>query len=347
MTAEAGGGQRRRVVVIGGGFGGLTVARELRRANADVTLVDRTNHHLFQPLLYQVAAGGLSEGDCASAIRGHLKRQANASVLMAEVTDVDVERRRVILDRAEPLDYDSLVVACGAETSYFGHDEWAQTSYGLKTLRDAVALRERIVSAFEEAERATDSTIRDELLTFVVVGGGPTGVEIAGQLAILARDTLKREFSRIDTARARVILVDAGDRVVPAFSEKLSAKAARALADLGVTVREHAQATAIDPGGLTVKTADGRGAHRVPDGHLGGRRARRRADRGSGASDRRRHRSGRAHRGRRRLHASRPSRDLGDRRHDVSSGARRPAAARPGDDRDSTGAPRGGGDQAR
>ena len=154
MTAEADGG-RRRVVVIGGGFGGLTVARELRRANADVTLVDRTNHHLFQPLLYQVAAGGLSEGDCASAIRGHLRRQANASVLMAEVTDLDVERRRVILDRAEPLDYDSLVVACGAETSYFGHDEWADASFGLKTLRDAVALRERIVSAFEEAERAT------------------------------------------------------------------------------------------------------------------------------------------------------------------------------------------------
>ena len=188
VTAEADGG-RRRVVVIGGGFGGLTVARELRRANADVTLVDRTNHHLFQPLLYQVAAGGLSEGDCASAIRGHLRRQANASVLMAEVTDLDVERRRVILDRAEPLDYDSLVVACGAETSYFGHDEWAEASFGLKTLRDAVALRERIVSAFEEAERASDPTLRDELLTFVVVGGGPTGVEIAGQLAILARKT--------------------------------------------------------------------------------------------------------------------------------------------------------------
>ncbi len=256
MTAEAGGG-RRRVVVIGGGFGGLTVARELRRANADVTLVDRTNHHLFQPLLYQVAAGGLSEGDCASAIRGHLRRHPNASVLMAEVTDLDLERRRVILDRAEPLEYDSLVVACGAETSYFGHDEWAESSFGLKTLRDAVALRERIVSAFEEAERAADANVRDELLTFVVVGGGPTGVEIAGQLAILAGSTLKRQFSRIDTTRARVILVDAGDRVVPAFSEKLSAKTARGLAELGVTVREHAMATAIDDGGLTVKTGEG------------------------------------------------------------------------------------------
>jgi NADH dehydrogenase len=249
--------RRRRVVVIGGGFGGLTVARELRRADADVTLVDRTNHHLFQPLLYQVAAGGLSEGDCASAIRGHFRHHSNASVLMAEVTDVDVERRRLTLDRGDPLDYDSLVVACGAETSYFGHDEWAETSFGLKTLRDAVELRGRIVSAFEEAELATDSAERDELMTFVVVGGGPTGVEIAGQLAILARHTLRHEFSRIDTTRARVILVDAGDRVVPAFSEKLSAKTAGGLAELGVTVREHAQATAIDDRGLTIKTDEG------------------------------------------------------------------------------------------
>jgi NADH dehydrogenase len=238
---EARGGRRRRVVVVGGGFGGLTVTRELRRADADVTLVDRTNHHLFQPLLYQVAAGGLSEGDCASAIRGHLRKHPNASVLLAEVTDLDLERRRVILDRAEPL----------------GYDEWAQTSFGLKTLRDAIALRERIVSAFEEAERATEPTVRDELLTFVVVGGGPTGVEIAGQLAILARSTLNRQFSRIDTTKARVILVDAGDRVVPAFSEKLSAKTARGLVELGVTVREHAQATSIDDRGLTIKTGDG------------------------------------------------------------------------------------------
>jgi NADH:ubiquinone reductase (H+-translocating) len=256
VRAEADGG-RRRVVVVGGGFGGLTVARELRRADVDVTLVDRTNHHLFQPLLYQVAAGGLSEGDCASAIRGHLSHNSNASVVMANVTDVDVERRRLTLDRGEPLDYDSLVVACGAESSYFGHDEWAETSFGLKTLRDAVELRERIVSAFEEAELAADPAERHELLTFVVVGGGPTGVEIAGQLAILAHHTLKREFSRIDTTKARVILVDAGDRVVPTFSEKLSAKTASALAGLGVTVREHAQATAIDARGLALKTDEG------------------------------------------------------------------------------------------
>jgi NADH:quinone reductase (non-electrogenic) len=248
---------RRRVVVIGGGFGGLTVARELRSADADITLVDRTNHHLFQPLLYQVAAGALSEGECASPIRGHLRHSPNASVLMAEVTDLDVERRRVILAAAEPLEYDSLVVACGAETSYFGHDEWADVSFGLKTLKDAVALRNRIVSAFEEAERATDPAAREELMTFVVVGGGPTGVEIAGQLAILARHTLRRDFSRIDTAKARVILIDAGDRVVPAFSERLSAKAAKGLGELGVTVREHAQATAIGEDGLAIKVSGG------------------------------------------------------------------------------------------
>jgi NADH dehydrogenase len=249
-------GERRRVVVIGGGFGGLTVARELRRADADVMLVDRTNHHLFQPLLYQVAAGALSEGECASAIRGHLRHRRNVGVLMDEVTDLDVERRQVILDTGEPLDYDSLVVACGAETSYFGHDEWASVSFGLKTLPDAVALRDRIVSAFEEAERAPDPATRDELMTFVVVGGGPTGVEIAGQLGILAGHTLRSDFSRIDTSKARVILIDAGDRVVPAFSDKLSAKAARGLAQLGVTVRERAMATEIDEHGLTFKVGE-------------------------------------------------------------------------------------------
>jgi NADH dehydrogenase len=257
VPPDAEGRRRRRVVVVGGGFGGLTVARELRRADVDVTLVDRTNHHLFQPLLYQVASGALSEGDCASPIRAHLRRRPNVDALLAEVAEVDVERRRLILDRGEPLDYDSLVVACGAESSYFGHDEWAETSFGLKTLRDAVALRERIVSAFEEAELATDPAVREQLMTFAVVGGGPTGVEIAGALAVLARYALKREFSRIDTTRARVILVDAGDRVLPAFSGKLSAKAARGLAELGVTVREHARATAIDERGLTLKTAGG------------------------------------------------------------------------------------------
>jgi NADH:ubiquinone reductase (H+-translocating) len=257
VTPEPDGSRRRRVVIVGGGFGGLAAAQALRDAEVDITVVDRMNHHLFQPLLYQVAAGGLSLGEVASAIRGHLKRQSNASVLMAEVTDIDVDGHHVRLDRGEPLDYDSLIVACGAATSYFGHDEWAQVSFGLKTLRDAVALRDGIFTAFEEAERATDPAVRDEWLTFVVVGGGPTGVEIAGQLAILAHYTMELDFSQIDASKARVILVDAGDRVVPAFAEDLSAKAAAELASLGVTVHEQAQATSIDAHGLTLKTPGG------------------------------------------------------------------------------------------
>jgi NADH:ubiquinone reductase (H+-translocating) len=255
MATEAG-KQRRRVVIVGGGFGGLAAAKALRGANAEVTLVDRTNHHLFQPLLYQVAAGGLSPGDCASAIRGHLKRQSNAAVLMAGVTGIDVEEKHVALDSGERLAYDSLIVACGARTSYFGHDEWEHVTCGLKTLEDAIELRDRIFSAFEEAERASDPATRDEWLTFVVVGGGPTGVEISGQLAIIAH-AMARDFSRIDATKAKVILVDAGERVVPAFSEKLSAKAAEGLASLGVTVKEGAQATSIDSGGLTLTTAGG------------------------------------------------------------------------------------------
>src|SRR5437667_1191864 len=164
MQPEPASGRRPRVVIVGGGFGGLAAAHELRRAKADVTLVDRMNHQLFQPLLYQVAAGGLAEGDCASSIRAQLRRQANATVVMAEVTDIDVDARRVTLDRGEQLDYDSLIVACGAESSYFGHDEWQDASYDLKSLADAVELRNRIFTAFEEAERATDLAARREWL---------------------------------------------------------------------------------------------------------------------------------------------------------------------------------------
>jgi len=243
------------VVIVGGGFGGLAAAKALRRADAEVTLVDRTSHHLFQPLLYQGAAGGLSEGQISSPIRMLLKRQRNASVLMAEATDLDAEGRTLGLDTGERLGYDSLILACGADTSYFGHDEWRDVSYGLKTLADVVRLRRRIFGAFEEAERATDPAAREQWLTFVVVGGGPTGVETSGVLAVLARD-LRRDFSRIDTTEARVILVDAGERVVPAFSEKLSAKAAEGLRSLGVTVREGLQATAIEETGLTVKQGE-------------------------------------------------------------------------------------------
>jgi NADH:ubiquinone reductase (H+-translocating) len=253
MPAEGTDGRRRRIVIVGGGFGGLAAARKLRNADVDVTLVDRMNHHLFQPLLYQVAAGGLSPSDCASPIRPALKRSSNTAVLMAEVTDVDAESRQVVLDHGERLDYDSLIVACGAETSYFGHDEWQDVTSGLKTLADAIDLRKRFYGAFEAAERTDDQDERAEWLTFVVVGGGPTGVEIAGELAITAH-AIKRHFRRIDTSAVRVILLDAGDRLVASFSKKLSAKVAHQLAELGVTVREGARATAIDERGVTFET---------------------------------------------------------------------------------------------
>lgn len=247
---------RRRVVIVGGGFGGFEVARRLGGADVDVTVVDRNNHLLFQPLIYAVAAGGLSAGDVASPIRWMLRRHQNTSVLMAAVTDVDVSRRQVVLDRGERIDYDNLIVACGAATSYFGNDAWANATCAMKTLDDAVNLRNHIFGAFEEAERAPDDVARDEWLTFVVVGGGPTGVEISGQLAILARHAMRRDFRRIDVRGARVILLDAGERVVAAFSERTSARAAKELADLGVTVREHALVTEVDARGVTIKIGE-------------------------------------------------------------------------------------------
>jgi NADH:ubiquinone reductase (H+-translocating) len=253
MGAEVQAGRRRKVVIIGGGFGGLTAARELKDANVDVTLVDPTSHHLFQPLLYQLACGGLSTGECASPIRAAVKRNSNTTVLMAKATGLDAERRQITLDRGETLDYDSLIVACGAETSYFGKDEWREVSCSLKTLNDAVELRNRLYSAYEEAERAEDPAEREQWLTFVVIGGGPTGVELAGELAIISRHTMKGYFNRAQPAKSRVILLDAGERVTAAFSEKLSAKVAGYLAALGVTVREGARVTAIDAQGVTVQ----------------------------------------------------------------------------------------------
>jgi NADH:quinone reductase (non-electrogenic) len=209
------------------------------------------NHHLFQPLLYQVASGELSGGDCAAPIRGMLKRQTNTTVLMAGATELDPERKTVELDTGESVSYDSLIVACGAETSYFGHDEWKDVSCGLKTLGDALDLRNRVFGALEEAERTDDESLRAEWLTFVVVGGGATGVEVAGQLAVIFHHQLKREFRRIDPQKIRVILLDAGDRVLTAFSEKLSARAGRALGKLGVDVREGACVNDVDSRGVT------------------------------------------------------------------------------------------------
>ena len=196
MPAETNGARgRRRVVIVGGGFGGLAAAHTLRHADVEVTLVDRTNHHLFQPLLYQLAAGGISEGGCAEPIRMALRRSRNTKVVMAEALDVDVGARELIIDRGERLGYDSLIVACGAQTSYFGHDEWADVSCGLKTLADAVDMRNRVYGAYEEADRATDEALRSEWLTFVVVGGGATGVEVSGVLAILASRQETKTFA--------------------------------------------------------------------------------------------------------------------------------------------------------
>jgi NADH dehydrogenase len=250
MGADAQSGRLRKVVIVGGGFGGLTAARELGGADLEVTLVDPTSHHLFQPLLYQLACGGLSTGECASPIRAAVKHSPNTTVLMAKATGLDAERRRLTLDRGETLDYDSLIVACGAETSYFGNDAWCEHTCGLKTLTDAVELRNRLYSAFEQAERAEDPAEREKWLTFVVSGGGATGVELAGELAIIAHDTMKGYFTRSDPATARVILLDAGERLTAAFNEKLSAKVAKYLAELGVTVRQGARVTGIDAEGV-------------------------------------------------------------------------------------------------
>jgi NADH dehydrogenase len=266
---------RRKVVIVGGGFGGLAAAHELRHADVDVTLVDRVHHHLFQPLLYQVACGGLSTGEIASPIRSALRRNDNTTVLMAAATGLDTERRQVELDGGERLDYDSLIVACGAHTSYFGNDAWSEVTCGLKTLADAIELRNRIYGAFERAERTSDEQERRELMTFVVIGGGPTGVEVAGELAIISKDTMSRDYARIQPRDTRVILLDAGERVVSAFSERLSRKAAKELASIGVTVRERTRVTAIDERGVSVEVmgAPKRGGtsgsgehHQAPEG---------------------------------------------------------------------------------
>ena len=245
--------REHRVVIVGGGFGGLCAARELRRPPFSVILVDRRNHHLFQPLLYQVATGGLSPANIAAPLRALLKRQPNTQVRLGEVVGFDLDARRVKLqgrpesrardsepaarDSGTELAYDSLIVAAGAGQSYFGHPEWAGLAPGLKTLEDATRIRRRVLLAFERAELEDSPERRRALLTFAVVGAGPTGVELAGALAEIARRTLEGEFRRIDPAQARVLLIEGADRVLPAFREKLSRRAARSLEQLGVSVR--------------------------------------------------------------------------------------------------------------
>lgn len=240
------------VVIIGGGFGGLEAAKALKRAPVRVTLVDRTNHHLFQPLLYQVAMAGLSPADIAAPIRAILRKQRNVTVLLAEATGVDFERRTVQLTDGE-LTYDYLILATGGRTSYFGHDEWEKFAPGLKDLDDAVEIRRRVLLAFEAAEKESDPARRQELLTFVVVGGGPTGVELAGAIAELARFALKCDFRHINPGEARVLLLEGGPRILSSFSPDLSESAVRQLTRLGVQVRTNAQVTKIDEHGVYLK----------------------------------------------------------------------------------------------
>lgn len=243
--------KRKHVVVIGGGFAGLWCVRALAKANVRITMIDRANHHLFQPLLYQVATAGLSAGDIAAPLRTILRKQANVSVRMDTVSGIDTAQRKVGLESGESINYDYLLVASGASHAYFGKEQWAAHAPGLKTLDDALAIRRRLLLAFENAEKATDPAEQDAWLSFAVVGGGPTGVELAGTLAEIARHTLRQEFRSIDPARAKIRLVEAGPRILASFPESLSKRAQAQLERLGVEVQLGAPVQEIDANGYT------------------------------------------------------------------------------------------------
>jgi NADH dehydrogenase len=246
-----------RVVIVGGGFGGLNAARELGRdPRAAVTLVDRRNFHLFQPLLYQVATGALSPGDIAQPLRSILRRNRNTTVLLGEAVGIDVERREVLMSDGGPIPYDTLVVATGARHSYFGHDDWAAHAPGLKSIDDATEIRRRILIAFEAAEREQNPARRAEWMTFVVVGGGPTGVELAGALGEISNDTLKRDFRSIHPPDARIVLVEALDRVLPPYPPDRSVSARRQLERLGVDVRTGTRVVHVDERSVRVQVGD-------------------------------------------------------------------------------------------
>jgi NADH dehydrogenase len=249
------------VIIIGGGFGGLYAAKSLKRAPVQVTLIDRRNFHLFQPLLYQVATGGLSPANIAAPLRAILKRQENVRVLLGEAIGVDVSNRRVVLSDGE-LSYDTLIIAVGVRHHYFGRNDWEELAPGLKTIEDATEIRRRVLLAFEAAERERDPERLRAWLTFVVVGGGPTGVELAGTLGEIARHTLKHDFRAINPADARIVLVEGMDRVLPPYPPTLSAKAEAALNRLGVTVRTRAMVTDIDANGVTIRC--GEQSERIP-----------------------------------------------------------------------------------
>ena len=241
-----------QVVIIGGGFAGLSAARRLAKVQCEVTIVDRYNHHVFQPLLYQVATAGLSPGDIASPIRWILRKQERLRVLLANVKRIDSAAKHVMLDGHGPLPYDYLIVAAGATHSYFGHDEWSRVAPGLKTLDDALTVRRRLLLAFEEAELEKSVERQRFLMTFVIVGGGPTGVELAGALAEIARRALRMEYDAVDPASARIVLIEAGPSILPSFPESLRASARRALVGLGVEVREGVAVTQIEEGAVSI-----------------------------------------------------------------------------------------------
>ncbi len=243
------------LLIVGGGFAGLWAARALADAPLRITLLDRGNHHLFQPLLYQVATAGLSAPDIAAPLRHILRRQRNVTVLMGEAVDVDPAQQRVLLQDRDSIGYDYLLLATGATHAYFGHDDWAEHAPGLKTLDDALLIRRRVLSAFEQAEAETDPAVQRALLSFAIVGGGPTGVELAGTLAEISRHTLRREFRNIDPRHARVMLIEAGPRILSNFPEELSIKAQRQLEQLGVQVHTGQPVTRIDADGVSIGDA--------------------------------------------------------------------------------------------
>jgi NADH:ubiquinone reductase (H+-translocating) len=250
VTGKLAGSQVPHVLILGGGFAGLYAARVLKRAPVRVTLVDRRNHHLFQPMLYQVATAALNPSDIAAPIRSVLRHQTNTEVLLGEVESIDPARRRVVLTDGADSTYDYLIVATGARHSYFGHDEWEVLAPGLKSIEDAVTIRQRVLLAFEKAEREPDPVRRQALLTFVVVGGGPTGVEMAGAVAELRRYALRRDFRRIDPTDATVLLLEGGSRLLTSYPESLSDKAKQELRRLGVEVRTETLVTNIRPGSV-------------------------------------------------------------------------------------------------
>jgi NADH:ubiquinone reductase (H+-translocating) len=247
---------RHRVVILGGGFGGLNAAQKLKRAPVEVTLIDRRNFHLFQPLMYQVATGSLSPGEIAAPLRGVLSRQKNAQVLLGEAVDIDPDAKRVILRDGASFEYDSLIVATGSKTSYYGKDEWREWAPSLKTVEEATAIRHKILYAFEWAERAKTEAEARAWLTFVIVGAGATGLELAGALAEIARETLKHDFRRINPTEARIILAEGGPRVLAGYPEDLSAKAEKLVTNLGVEVRKGVMITDIDQDGVSYKSGE-------------------------------------------------------------------------------------------